>query len=130
MANLKSSSFQSARIENASSKKRSEETKGVSDNDSFRPAYRLWTQSRLNQTSREIIEKNRQYLWAFGDNSKGQRALSILLKKDFIDTPEVSYVPAQSKDGFDIGYITSIVSGQEHTLCLTDLGQVLVCGSN
>lgn len=39
-------------------------------------------------------------------------------------------MPAQSKEGDDIGYITQIVSGQEHTVCLTDLGQVLVCGSN
>jgi hypothetical protein len=128
--NLKSSSFQSARNENASSKKRSEETKGISDNDSIRPLYRQWVQSRLNLATRDNIEKNRQYLWAFGDNSKGQRALSVLLKKDLIDSPEVAYVPAQSKDGYDIGYINSIVSGQEHTVCLTDLGQVLVCGSN
>ena len=83
----------------------------VSENDSYRPLYRFWLTSRLNQTTRDLIEKNRQYLWAFGDNSKGQRALSVLLKKDLIDMPEVSYVPAQSKDGYDIGYIASVVSG-------------------
>jgi len=42
----------------------------------------------------EQIEKNHHYLWAFGDNSKGHRALSVLQKKDIIDLPEVSYVPA------------------------------------
>ncbi|MFO0116337.1 MAG: hypothetical protein ACK521_01500 [bacterium] len=56
--------------------KRSEETKEF-DDESVRPLYKYWVRSRLNTTSREIIEKNRHYLWAFGDNSKGQRALSV-----------------------------------------------------
>jgi 5-formyltetrahydrofolate cyclo-ligase len=53
-----------------------------------------------------MIEKNRHYLWAFGDNTKGQRALSVQLKKDIIDFPDVAFVPAESRLGDAIGYIT------------------------
>lgn len=101
--------------------KRSEETKDF-DDESTRPIYKIWIRSRLNTTTREMIEKNRHYLWAFGNNNKGQRALSVQLKKDIIDFPDVSFVPSESKLGDAIGYITEIVSGQEHTVCLTDFG--------
>ena len=47
-----------------------------------------------------------------------------------IDTPEVSLMPELSELGQEMGFITHLVTAQEHTVCLTDLGQVLVCGSN
>ena len=47
-----------------------------------------------------------------------------------IDAPEVSLIPELSELGQEMGFITHLVTAQEHTVCLTDLGQVLVCGSN
>ena len=47
-----------------------------------------------------------------------------------IDAPEVSLMPELSELGQEMGFITHLVTAQEHTVGLTDLGQVLVCGSN
>ena len=47
-----------------------------------------------------------------------------------IDAPEISLMPELSELGQEMGFIIHLVTAQEHTVCLTDLGQVLVCGSN
>ena len=39
-------------------------------------------------------------------------------------------MPELSELGQEMGFITHLVTAQEHTVCLTDLGHVLVCGSN
>ena len=72
---------------------------------------RAWALSKVNAMQTETITKNNLYLWAFGENSKGMRALSVQIKKDVIDLPEVAYVPDVNKLGDEIGNVIKIVTG-------------------
>ena len=72
---------------------------GVSDEDDSsgeeRKGDRLlpaWKRSQMNGASAAWVKEKGAYLWAFGDNRKKVRALSIQRKDEMIEEPQVAKI--------------------------------------